>query len=512
MKRVFKVLMLLALVLAMLMLTGCGDRTPGARGEGYRDTLVVIIDAEPSTLFPHETLELHGMFVLRKIFNQLVARTNDEAQTIIPEVAERWEFLDATTIRFWLRDNIYFSNGDRMTAEDVQFSLELANRNPRVHFAGQLDRVDIICCHIVDVHTAYPTAALFSSMSSPRSGSIISRRHFEEVGVAGYARNPIGTGPYKLVEWIAGDRIVLRAREEYTTVGQSPPGLTPYLVFRFVPEPLARSVELETGAADIIMTPDFNDLDRLESLGFVIAPTRSYMITQADINTAAVPDIRIRQALAYAINYPALVDAIFGNMGTVAEGFLPAIMPGFTPDWNVRYNPERARQLVAEANIPGGVNLDMVVSNFGEDIQLAEVLQFFWRQAGINVNLIVGANAYILDRFFNGNFAIRAHTYSWGTGDPSRASFHYSIQPRIHNLSPADFREIDAIYQEALAEVFDEERRWDLYRQLYEVVARHWITIPIANRKIAYALSPNVTGFVASPTTRPDLMFVRVRY
>jgi len=501
----------LVLTLAMIILAGCGGKkeTPTAASGSaveYRDTLNVVFEAEPSTLFPNDTSEIWGATIMRLIYNTIIYRTNDDKQEFCSEIAKSWEYLNDTTIRFHLNDNIYWSNGEKLTADDVQFSMTIANANPKVHYYGQLEKVEIVDPLTVDVYTKGPNAALLSNFTQARS-SIINKKRYEEVGMAAYGRNPLGTGPYVMESWKAGESIVLKARNDYWN-GK---GATPTIICRFVTESANRSVEMETGQADLITNPDFNDLDRLADLGFNVVSNVSYLISQVSINNKGVPDIKIRQALAYAIDYQSLVDAVYGKMATVADGLVPNLMTGYLKNWDVKYDPAKARQLISESRTPNGLTLEVMTTNLTENLQLAEILQYYWRQVGITVNVTQAAQAQIRERSDSGNYQVYPNFSNWATGDPSRALSGFSgARPETYNLPDNVTKELADIWNQALAEI-DPVKRVEVYRLLQEKIKEQWVFFPLAHKKLAYVINKNVVDFYPSPTGSPELMMVRVK-
>ncbi|MCL2231770.1 MAG: ABC transporter substrate-binding protein [Treponema sp.] len=506
-KTTFLAVLLVAAIAMVFVSCGGGDRG-GVTAEGYRDTMVVVIHMEPVTMYPPEQPD-PGSVIVRLIYSQLVTRSSCNEYKVVPEVAYRWEHLNDTTIRFFLVDNVYFSNGENLTAYDVQFSLMNANANPFVQIFGSIERVEVVGPHIVDVYLTGANAAFMANLSFTRASAILNKRHAQAVGREGLIRNPLGSGPYVLERWTSGQEIVLARRDCYPGVGpHAPQGGTERIIFRFIPEASSRSMALETGEADIVINPDLNDLDRLASLGFVVETNLSWMISQVNINAAGIPDIRIREALAWAIDREALVEAVFGDMATVATSFVTPYMLGHYNNWNVYYNPDRARQLVAQSNTPGGTTLDMIVWNLPENLMVAEILQFYWRQVGIDVNVLPGATGPVRDQFFAGTYQIYPTNHTWG--EINRALHSYVLRPTTYNLPEPYLSRVSDLWHRGLEEM-NEARRIELYREMMQVIKSQWVTIPLAFRNIAYVTTNRVDGFFASPGQQPNLMGVRVR-
>jgi peptide/nickel transport system substrate-binding protein len=509
MKRILNISVVLAL--AIVILAGCGGKketgTTSADSQ-YKDTLVVVIDREPTTMYPPEQADPGSNCVLL-VYNQFITTDGPFREDIIGEIAQRWEYLDDITIRFFLVDNAYFSNGEKLTAEDVKFSLLNANADPFVQMYGQISKIDIVDDTTIDITTTEPNAAFLRNLAATRSASIINKKHFEAVGREGYARNPLGTGPYVMESWTTGQEMVLKAREDYQSIGKRTKGATPAIIVRFILEASSRSMVMETGEADVLIGPDMTDLDRLEGLGLTVLRQASNVIAQVNVNAGGLPDIKIREALAWAIDYPALVDAVYGDMATVADSFLTPLMLGHAKDWDVTYNPEKAKQLVAESKTPNGTNLELIVWNTPETMQLAEILQFYWREVGINVNIITGNTGPIRDQFFAGDYQIYPTTHSWG--EVNRATNNYALRPTSFNIPDPYNSQIIDLWNKGLRETIDQNKRVGYYTELLGIVKNQWVTIPLAFLNIAKVTSDKVEGIMPSPGTEVNLWQIKVR-
>jgi peptide/nickel transport system substrate-binding protein len=508
MKRICGVLLVLGL--AAMMLAGCGGKKDAASASSgvveYKDTLNYVVDMEPSTLFPYDQAENATENILRLIYNCLIYRTNDDRWEFTSEIAKSWEYVAPDQVRFHLNDNIYFSNGDKLTAEDIKFSLETAQDFPRVLFYKQLEKVEIVDPLTIDIFTKGPMPALFSNLTHPRS-AIISKKYYEEVGKEGYGRNPIGSGPYTLSNWTAGVSIDLKARDDYW-LGK--PG-TPNAHFAFIPEAANRSVEMETGAADIIWNPDFNDLGRMSELGFEVIAKKSFRLSGIFINYGNVPDLKIRQALAYSIDYPALVEAVYGDMATVADSVFPNLTPGYEKNWTIKYDLERAKQLVAESKTPNGLQLEIICTSESEVSQIVEILQYYWKQVGINIVISQNTIATVQRRQAAGDYQLYVLQTQYGTGDGSRATYQFDGKiPTLLNLPP-DINAQWKDYWDKAAKEIDVTKRLAIYKEYQDKIVEQIVFIPIAHKKIAYITTKNVEDFFGAPGGICNVWQVKIR-
>ena len=251
---------LLALVLAaalcLMCFSGCGSEDPAS---GEKDELLVAISAEPVTLDPADQNDSASSLAIRQLYDPLLIQ--DQEMNIGPGLAESWEFTDDTTLVLKLREDVKFHNGDPLTSADVIYSLERALENPKV--SSFIDCIDIENSSAVDEYTVelktfYPFVPLLSNLALP-SICIVSKNAAEEAG-GDIGTVPCGTGPFKLTEWVHGDRLEFERNGDYWG---SKPAFSK-MTFRVIPENANRAIELETGGVDIALSLAPNDGTRLQ--------------------------------------------------------------------------------------------------------------------------------------------------------------------------------------------------------------------------------------------------------
>lgn len=507
MKKVFSLLLVLCM---MISLTGAAaegltvdfsSAVSQAEGTEIADTLTAVFKAEPSNLFAPNNTEIYTATVERLIYDTLITR--DEDQNFVGDLAESWEYLDELTVRFAIKKGETFSNGQEVTSEDVAFSIMYnSDESSKSLIYGLIDHCDCVDDYTVDIVTKSPNAALFSNLAHPRT-SIFCKSYFEEVGADVYGREPVGSGPYVLKEWVTGSSITVTAREDY--VGEKP--VMKNIVFKPIAESANRSIELETEGCDILIDPEPNDLARLTDEGFNVMRNASYAISQFGINIQNVPDINIRKAMAYAVDYEAVVDAVYGDMGIVAKGILPLIMPGYEPNYDVNYDPDYAKQLVAESETPEGLTVQLIVPNDTELTRLAEFLQFYWKEVGIDVEINQADQASIRERADRGDYGVNISNSSWTTGDPSRPTSSFSGKGIRSNYGfDEEFAQTcDDYWNKALSITGNDEERFAVYSEYQKLIIDQWIFVPLAHKSIAYVTTDKVDNFYADPNGSPDL-------
>jgi peptide/nickel transport system substrate-binding protein len=347
--------------------------------------------------------------VLKPLWENLLSR--DGKGNLIPMLAEKWEVLDGgRTWKFHLRKGVRFHNGTELTADDVKFSFESIAREGSANSLAPefrlIKSMEIEGPHAISVRFDKPfvtfgnrvTHGLFASVAY-----IQSRKHVEAAGEQGAERQPIGTGPWKFVEHVRGDRIVYEAIEGHWRA-------TPHfkrLVFMKVPEPATRVAMLRAGSVDVVEAGG-EYVDELKKVG---------MRTLTMPNTAAIwvilggqwptkptydpkvpwaqPDAerarKVRLALSLAVDKKAIIDRVLGGVGTPVGtvNYYP------TDPWisdallkPIPYDPARAKALLTEAGYPNGFEVTMNLTAWpgrGFLPDVGEAVATYWEKVGIRV-------------------------------------------------------------------------------------------------------------------------------
>lgn len=352
----------------------------------YKDTITLVNELEPDTLDPRRGNGISNNIVMTLIYDSLVDLDRDGKE--IPRLATSWEFLDATHLRMHLRHDVKFSNGYPFTAEDVLFSLARTKDDSTSY--STMVWYDEKSSYAEDPYTVVlamyqPYAPVFNVLSSGRCW-IGSKRTMEEMGEKNYARAPIGTGAYKLVKWVNGASILFERNELYW----GSPAKTKNVLLKFIPEPASRVIELETGAADFAFYINGSDMDRVNNLpGYHIesGPSEKYYLITMAMNHPILSSQKVRYALSYAIDIPALADAAFDGHARAMTGVYPSIIEGWKDMGGWEYNPEKAMALLAEAGYPNGFDIELHLLPEAMYQQMGEIVQAYWSVIGVNAHI-----------------------------------------------------------------------------------------------------------------------------
>ncbi len=354
-------------------------------------TAVVATVLDATSMDPWLSTNITDKNVVSHLYDTLLWR--DEDMTIQPNVARAYRAVDDTTWEFELRDDITFSNGELLTAEDVRYTVEHF-RDPELGApsTSQFDPIEAV--EVVDEHTVrFVTSEPFPALPAVMTEFwVIPDGYTAEAGSEGLSRTPVGSGPYLLEGWLRDERIVLRANPNWW--GGSPE--IPYVEFRVVPNQNTRIAQAQTGEADVVsQMPEEAAplLERNPDLKLLQAPNpRAYFISFNTQLDTPLTDVRVRQAVNYAINVEEIVEIIFGGNGQPLATLLTPQQFGYNPDVEgFTYDREKAQELLAEAGYPDGFSIAMEApaERYPKGEEVAQIIASQLGAVGIGVDLMV---------------------------------------------------------------------------------------------------------------------------
>lgn len=509
MNRSPRLLALVALVATLLLGTALAQKT-----------LTIARPTDPVSLDPQFETTAPGSWVFSQILEPLI--TVDQDMNVVGRLATDWEFIDDTRLRFTLREGVTFHDGTPFNAEAVKYTWDRAWNPERPgrwkSLAGPVEGVEIVDEYTVDLVAAQPYGPLLLTATMPYTG-IVSPTAAESMGEA-FSRAPVGTGPFKFVEWRANDRITLEANEDYW---RGRPALD-RVVFRTIPEEGARMLSLRAGEVDMVLMPTPSELPGLEAdPNFIVegAPGVGVFYLAFNLDRDAVSDVRVRQAVAHAVDRQLIVDAILEGGGVLATSVIGEPVFGYH-DMNLQerypYDPERARELLVEAGYTEGddglmrdadgevLTLQMLPSNGRslKDREIAEALQEFLRQAGIAVEMDIfeWATTFELMRGETLDYDLNSFTWFTTTADADYTMYSNYVSTELPPASWNRWRyadeDVDTWLKQARASL-DRDERAELYAQVQERLAEDLPALPLYGSYEVAALSADVSGYVAHP-------------
>lgn len=476
--------------------------------------VVIAIGAEAENLDPLKMMSAPAATVAEHMVQTLVYLAEDG--TLEPSLAESWEPTEEGD--GWLlnlREGVTFHDGEPFNAEAVKYNLDrfMAKGDfegeEAAVFAfllGKITEVEVIDDYIVKLHLEEVFAPIISHLSHSFIG-MHSPPSLEALGAGDYVEAPVGTGPFKFVQWDRGEKIVMEKNEDYW-------GTVPELdtvTFKFVPEGGSRVIMLETGEVHAIMAVPPAEIDRLEGEADIdVVFEDSVRVIYVGFNLEQEPfdDVRVRQALNYAINKEAIIQTQFQGVSSVSTApIVPAIF-GYKEVGPYGYDPDRARELLADAGYEDGFDMEFYhpTGRYPQDDAVAEAVQAMLADVGINASLTTYDWGTYLDTVIVPPEQSEHDTYmlGWGTVTLDAdyglyALFHSGEWPPLgNNVSYYANDQVDALLEEARVTP-DRGVREGLYHEAIETIWNDAPWIFLYNEGQVNAVRSNVKGLIHHP-------------
>ena len=436
-------------------------------------TLIVALPLEPNSVNPPNGADRMAGNVINQIFESLLAIDNSTG-AVVPALATEWEVAeDGSVYSFKLREGVTFHDGSAFNAQDVVATFE-AGADPANAYAGSYDGVvvEVVDDYNVNIMPPTPDVTFLRTMAET---PIISDEQFAAEGNAGIETNPIGTGPFRFVEWNKGDRLVLEANPDYWDAGK------PYLaevIFRPIPESSTRLAAIQTGEVHIVNRLNSDEAASLEGVSDVQVVTypadRVYYITFNNLTTGVglpTEDKAVRQAMNYAVDRQAIVDGLFNGNARLSTGFVTPSNLGFDDTLEpYPYDPETAKQLLADAGYADGFSIGMSCP-VGAYTNFEDVCQAIANYLGeVGITLDGGEIEFLESGVYWDREAAKELPPLFG--DSWSASVGEAL-PRLNgaldgfdaSYSAWSDPEIDALLDQ-IAQEFDTDARAELYKEL----------------------------------------------
>jgi peptide/nickel transport system substrate-binding protein len=478
-------------VLLALLTSSCSPGQGVDLGQGSGN-LIAAIGGEPDQLDPQKTSAYFSFEVLENVFDTLVAP--DANLEMKPALAERWEVSpDQLTWTFHLRKGVTFHDGTPFTADDVVYSYrriidqKLANADK---FSAVTD-IKAVDPATVVIRVKQPTPNLLTNIGGFKGMAIVERANVESGQIA---THPVGTGPFSFVSRKSGDDIVLKANPTYWAGAPKVPGVT----FQFISEPSTALSALQAGEidwTDSVPTQRVTQLQNDDSIHLAVTPSNDYWYLA--LNEAKPPwnDPRVRQAIAYAIDRKAIVQAT--SYGTARENQLaiPEGNPWYAPYDNYRLDVDKAKSLLAEAgNQPKSMDM-LVTSEYPQTVTAAQVIADNLSSLGITVNIRTVDMATWLDQQNSGNFDMLM--MGWlGNIDPD--DFYYAQHHTGGSSNAQKFSnpDVDRLLDAGRRET-DQTVRRDDYAKAAALIADQVSYIYLYNPSVIQAWTTRLSGYDA---------------
>jgi peptide/nickel transport system substrate-binding protein len=512
---------LFLVMLVMFVITGCstGNSTTSTEDNqgkeaNAEDNLIITRLSDVENLDHHFMSTINAASVTHgKIYEGLVGR--DKNAKIQPLLAESWKQIDDITWEFTLRQGVKFHDGTEFTADAVKATFDrLLDPNvgsPRAVVFEMVKEVKVVDQHTVQFILKEPFSPLLSILAS-HEGGIISPKAIEKYGKE-VINEPNGTGPFVFESWTPGQEVVFNKNEEYWGTGAK----VDKVVFKVVPEETTRISMIETGEAHIAEPLSVPMMETVEaSSATEVYRSEGFGTEYIGFNVQKEPfdDVRVRKAVAHAVEMDSIIKGVFNNVGKQANSLLGSKVFGYHEALKAyEYNLNEAKRLLAEAGYPNGFEISFKTMDSKERINLAEVVQSQLKGIGIKTNIEILEYGTFVEQVNNGDSEMFILSWRNATGDADYNQYNL-IHSSSHGAAGNTFfysnDEVDRLIEEARSETDAEERK-ALYAKAQEIEMEDALYIPVRVIENVAAISKDITGFSISPSGYLEINDVEIK-
>lgn len=416
--KVMKALSLLLAVIMVLSMAACGgEKTPAAQDPvagnaagnastegGYRKIVIQTL-SDPGTFTTFEATSSVSTAIEGAFYETLFRQY--EAGVLTPCVGKSYERVGEGVYEIVINEGVHDSKGNAITIDDVVWCYQtVIERGKRATVFGNVKNVEKVDENTMRLTLGEEFNGEFRSLMT--SMAIVSKASFEESDT-GFASDPVGTGPYKVKSWTQGSSLVLVKNENYWNK-ETMEEQQPYdeIEYRFISEPTQVSLALETGEVDIALGISPQDVSRFTAengfttITMIDSLCRGLLFNCHETNVFS--NVKLRQAVCYAIDSEATITAATNGIGQPCHGLVAANDASYFSDYDLKwndepyydYNPEKAKELLAEAGYPGGAGLPtlrIMTKDNPEYRTTCEIMQAYLAEVGIQVEILAYENA-----------------------------------------------------------------------------------------------------------------------
>ena len=496
--------------------------------------LKVAIGMNPIRLDPPNATGASDMIINSHIFERLVqVRFNDRTKSrdYIPVLAERWQASsDKKVWTFFLRKGVKFHDGSPFNAEAVKVNVErLIGPQPQMmskDYMMLLDRVEVVNEYTIRFHCKV-AAAPFLDLIEQSYLAMVSPAALQKYGKEIH-QHPVGTGPYKFMEWVVGQKIVMSANKEYW---KGPPKLDGIEIL-FVPDDLARVNMLQTGEVHVAYNLPIPLIDKLregDKIKVTSYPTAELLYLILNCQATPTNDVRVRQAIRLAIDRRGIVKSILRDNALIGDSQVSEFTFGRYSADPVLYDPKGVGKLLSEAGWidsdgdgireKGGKKLTFNIRSpsgrYPMDQTVVEAIQTQLRGVGFDAKVIlmefgafIGSIYRPVDKATGDSFMV-----SWSSRSDAWFALHKTSHssmwmPAGSNANYYKNEEVDSLLDRAFVEM-NPDKRWDLYKQVQIILHRDATSLPLWFMNSIVGFRKNVHGVTTMPIPVSDQFTVK---
>lgn len=483
-----------------LFITGCGGEKESSK---INKNIVVSQGSKPKSLDPNMYNEIPALTITEQIFNTLLKV--DEKGNIVPELAESYEYVTPTELVIKLKKGVKFHNGDTLTSKDVVFSINRMLDKPSSRIMIEaITKVEATDDYTIKLTLSKPSSPLLFGLAHPLTAILNEKDTLAKNDVIATA--PMGTGPYKFVDWGSGEKIELVAFDNYF---EGKPKIDT-LTYRAITENSSRLAALETGEIDIAYNMDAIDSGIVENnpeLQLVSQPTTSTEYITFNTTKAPFDNKDFRKAVNYALNRQSMSDSIFMGKAKPANSIVnPNVFGHSDSVEGYPYNVEKAKEYLKKSGIQNP-SFTLFVNDNTTRLQLAQIIQANLKEIGIDMVIETLEWGAYLQRTAQGEHQALLGGWVSGTSDADIVLFpllHSSSHGGAGNRAFYTNKEFDKIVEEARLVSSPEERK-ALFLKAQEILQEEAPLGILLYKNENIGLNKKVKGFKFDPTMMHNL-------
>jgi len=505
----------LILVFAATFCFAMGETDSATTAEvSYKDQVTIGFQSKTSSTNPTAQTSVAHRIFFNLTHNTLVGY-EESTQSLVPELATSWESnADFTVWTFTLRDNAYFHNGEKFTADDVLFTWEWAKDNAsnatvKSFYASTIKSVKVIDDTHVEI-TLNKGNIDFLYTYSNEYFAILNR---EAVNADAKNGPSIGTGAYANSEFVVGDHTTLVRNEKFW--GELP--TTQTLLFRYISDGSTRLAALEAGEIDVCQSPNNTELDIIranDELGLTTYQAQALTFLAFNMDDPMLKDENLRLAIAYAINNQEIIDGAASGQGGVAYGMWGYFQYGYFDDWKsvgqTAYNPQniaKAKEYLAKSKYPnGGITIKFTAANQWT-VNSLQIIQAQLKALNINVEVEQVDAAGFGNKTKARDFQVVIYSIAF-TAAGSDAARIYTPGNSV-NYAGYNNAKVSDLFAKASAEK-DDAKRQAYYKEIQTIVHAECPYIPLYYANSGAAYSKNLSGATWNTSGKFDYTYVKV--
>jgi peptide/nickel transport system substrate-binding protein len=471
---------------------------------------------DPGSWDPIDTFLVQWAAVSTNIFDGLTYRGPD--LKLVPGLAESWEELDeGKRIRFKLRQNVKFHDGEVFNAQAVKFTFERllgeeGAKGPQRSNYTTIESVEVIDDYTVDMKLKTPDPVLLTKLAG-YGAMIVPPKYIQEKGEDTFNLNPVGTGAFKFVSYAPKVDIKLAANPDYW-------GGAPKLAeveYRFITEPATAVAELQAGRVDLVIPPTIPIgmipvIEGDANLAIVSVPGPTVDALRFNTRDGITADPKVRKAIIMAVDRATIVQSILAGQASEIVSFQSALSFGYDADLKaVAYDPEGAKTLLAEAGVKPGATLQIDIrGNDSTMNEVAQVIASYLQMVGITATIKPYETNVLINDIIPQGKTGAMFQQKWGGWTFDYDNTAYAMYHSGEKWNPYDKDETLDKLLESQRPLTDRAQRDKILKEVGRYAADRALELPLYNSNAIYGISKRVKGFVAPSDNRLKLTDVTV--